>query len=70
MQNVGRARNWQLWADDLYTEVTVKAGLTVSCVCDVFRPLDSVNFISKLKDIVKFCSQLEGNTHTFKILLN
>ena len=24
-----RARNWSLWAGDLYTEVTVKAGLTV-----------------------------------------
>ena len=28
-KNVGRARNWPLWAGDLYTEVTVKAGLTV-----------------------------------------
>ena len=29
VKNVGRARNWPLWAGDLYTEVTVKAGLTV-----------------------------------------
>ena len=29
MNNVGRARNWPLWAGDRFTEVTVKAGLTV-----------------------------------------
>ena len=29
VKNVGRARNWPLWADDRFTEVTVKAGLTV-----------------------------------------
>ena len=29
MKNVGRARNWPLWAGDLYTEVTVTAGLTI-----------------------------------------
>ena len=29
VKNVGRARNWPLWTGDLYTEVTVKAGLTV-----------------------------------------
>ena len=29
MKNVGRARNWPLWAGDRFTEVTVKAGLTV-----------------------------------------
>ena len=29
VNNVGRARNWPLWAGDRFTEVTVKAGLTV-----------------------------------------
>ena len=28
-KNVGGARNWSLWAVDHFTEVTVKAGLTV-----------------------------------------
>ena len=30
VKKVRRARNWPLWAGDLYTEVTVKAGLTVT----------------------------------------
>ena len=30
VKNVGRARNWPLWAGDHFTEVTVKAGLTVN----------------------------------------
>ena len=30
VKNVGRARNWSLWAGDRFTEVTVKAGLTVA----------------------------------------
>ena len=34
MKNVGRARNWSLWAGDRFTEVTVKAGLTV-----IFQPI-------------------------------
>ena len=29
VKNARRARNWPLWAGDLYTEVIVKAGLTV-----------------------------------------
>ena len=29
VKNVGRARNWPLLAGDRFTEVTVKAGLTV-----------------------------------------
>ena len=29
VKTVGRARNWPLWADDLYTEVNIKAGLIV-----------------------------------------
>ena len=29
VKNVGRGRHWPLWAGDRFTEVTVKAGLTV-----------------------------------------
>ena len=35
-EKIGRARNWPLWAGDCFTEVSVKAGLTVYLYKDIY----------------------------------
>ena len=50
VENVWRARQWPLWAGNLYTEVTVKAGLTV-CVIMVGSPL-KVSMIHLKKHVI------------------
>ena len=66
VKNIGRARNWPLWAGDLYTEVNVKAGLTVHNQTTQYRQGNTVNVVIFAGEISRKCWQdisRGGNFH-------
>ena len=59
-KNVGRARKWPLWAGDRFTEVTVKAGLTVYSIIIFLHLL----YLIKHAVITKSCYFMVLSTFT------